>query len=259
MLQEYIKHQLIGTPLEKVALQLRDLTEWPMRLKHPELKEVFLEGNRIETALTRMIQDSTNCIDIGSHLGSMLSFMKQLAPKGQHIAIEPIPYKSKWLQQKYPDVKIFQMALSNTTGVVDFFLKPSLSGFSGLHLNNALVSEEGVQVLQVDCKRLDDIVPADLHIGFMKIDVEGGELNVLRGGEGILQRCRPNILFECAQAGLDAYDFSSKDIYDFFTGHSYGIYLAKDWLESGDALSYEQFCQAMHYPFQAFNFFAIPK
>jgi FkbM family methyltransferase len=259
LLKEYIAHHLIGTPLERVARKLRDLTTLQQRIKHPELKEIYTESSRIEIAMTRIIDSSMNCIDIGAHLGSMLNIMKKLSPKGKHIAIEPIPYKYKWLKQKFPDVNVLQIALSDTIGEVDFFLQPHRSGFSGLRIHGSDNPEKEVEILKVNCKRLDDIVPSDLPIGFIKIDVEGGELAALRGSESILKNYQPTILFECTQSGLEAHSLSLSDVYNFFYTHSYSIYLIKDWLEDGEALTYEQFVKTTQYPFQAFNFLAIPK
>jgi len=42
--------------------------------------------------------------------------------------------------------------------------------------------------LTVDCDRLDNIVPKDRRITFIKIDVEGAELSVLRGLAALLGR-----------------------------------------------------------------------
>jgi FkbM family methyltransferase len=257
-MKEYIAHYLIGTPLEGSARKLRELAKLPKRIQHPELQEIYIESDRFEAAMARIITDSMNCIDVGAHLGSVLSVMKQLSPTGKHIAIEPIPYKYKWLKQKFPDVEVHQLALSDTSGEVDFFLQPHRSGFSGLRLHNSGDTAKDVEILKVDCRRLDDIVPADRPIGFMKIDVEGGELAVLRGGESILKRDKPTLVFECTQSGLTAHNLSPKDMYDFFEAYSYSIFLIKDWLADGAALNYEQLAKAMQYPFQAFNFLATP-
>jgi FkbM family methyltransferase len=256
-MKEFLAHHLIGTPLEGLAFQLRDLTHLPQHLKHPELKEIYVESARLQTAMTRIIRPSMNCIDIGAHLGSVLNLIQKLAPHGKHLAIEPIPYKAQWLKQKFPEIEVLQIALSDTVGEVDFFLQPHRSGFSGLRLHQSGKVVENAQVLRVNCKKLSDVVPADLSIGFIKIDVEGGELAVLKGGEAILKH-RPVIVFECTQSGLQSYNLSPQEVYQFFEAHSYGIFLVKDWLANGTALSYEQLLQAIQYPFQAFNFLAVP-
>lgn len=257
LLKEYFTHHVIGTPLEGIAYKLRGLTHWQKRANHSDFQELSLESSRIELAMAHIINSSMNCIDVGAHLGSVLSLIKRLSPHGHHFAIEPVPYKYKWLRQKFPDVEVLQLALSSMVGEVDFFLQPHYSGFSGLRFHDAGDPTRKIEILKVQCQRLDDIIPANLPIGFIKVDVEGGELAVLQGSESILQRYQPTILFECTQSGLDAHTFTPNDVYTFFDDHSYAIFLVKDWLETGKALSYEQFVRAMQYPFQAFNFLAI--
>jgi FkbM family methyltransferase len=259
LLKEYIAHHLINTPFEEIAHKLRDLTQLQKQIKHPELRGIYVESSRIKTAMARIIHDSMNCIDIGAHLGSVLSVIKQRSPHGKHIAIEPIPYKSAWLKQKFLDVEVLQIALSDTVGEVDFFLQTRRSGFSGLRLQGSGARVEEVKILKVNCNKLDNIIPSDRPIGFIKVDVEGGELAVLRGSESILKRDRPTVIFECTKGGLKAHDYSPCDLYDFFKTHSYSIFLVEDWLCNGEALSYERFVKAMQYPYQAFNFLAVPK
>jgi FkbM family methyltransferase len=256
-LKEYIAHRLIGTPLEPIARSLRDLTQIKQRIQHPELHEIYHESSLVDAVLPKLIDKSTNCIDVGAHLGSVLSIIKELSPNGKHIAIEPIPYKHQWLQQKYPDVKILQVAVSDTAGEVDFYLQPQRSGFSGLRLHNSV--DEQFEILKVNCVKLDDIVSPEQPIGFMKIDVEGGELSVLRGSSYILQNFRPSIIFECTNSGLTAHNIQPLEIYEFFAACSYSIFLIKDWLAADEPLVYEKFLESMQYPFQAFNFLAIPR
>ena len=49
--------------------------------------------------------------------------------------------------------------------------------------------------VQVPCVRLDDMTDG-AQVGLMKIDVEGFELNVLKGATSVIQRCRPIIYVE---------------------------------------------------------------
>ncbi len=51
------------------------------------------------------------------------------------IAIEPIPYKYNWLKQKFPNVEILSMAVSDTEGEANFYM-PRRSSFSGLGLRS---------------------------------------------------------------------------------------------------------------------------
>ena len=50
--------------------------------------------------------------------------------------------------------------------------------------------------LIVELKKLDDVIPTDVTIDFIKIDVEGAELGVLKGAKNVLLKNKPIIIFE---------------------------------------------------------------
>lgn len=256
-LREYLAHLLIGTPFQRPAEYLRYLTKIKMRWKHPELKEIYLEPSRTEQMMTRLIQNPMNCIDVGCHIGSVLSRILQLSPHGNHIAIEPVPYKAQWLRRKFPNVEVHELALGEISeGEATFFYYPHKSGFSGLKLK----PEQGnnKRTFTVRCERLDDIVPSDKHIDFIKLDVVGGELDVLLGAQKVLQRCQPHLLLECTRSGLTSFNLTPSEIFNFLTQQQhYSVFLIKDWLGGKEPLKVEQFSSAiMQYPFKAFNFLA---
>jgi len=256
--REYLAHRLIGTSLEGLAHGLRDLARRNNRSRYPELSEVYQEDSRIKLALARIIHNGMNCIDVGAHLGSVLQQIRRLSPDGTHLAIEPVPYKSRWLRYKYPEVRVLQLALNDVAGEADFFVHEAHSALSGLRRPPRDQGVECVSLVKVRCATLDEVVPADLSVGFIKLDVEGGELAALRGATSILDRSRPTVLFECTQTGLAAHHVLSDQIFDFFRARSYRVMLIKSWLADGAELTRTQFAQAMQYPFQAFNFLAAP-
>lgn len=258
-MQEYLKHLLIRTPLQEPAKKLQFLLESKKRNQHPELNEIYVEGQRTEQMLRQVIKDSFNCIDIGCHLGSVLSEIVKIAPNQQHIAFEPIPYKAEWLKDKFPEVEVKQMALSDTPGQVTFYINPNFSGFSGLQPHQAQ-KDANLKEITVKCETLDNILVPDRPVNFIKIDVEGAELPALRGAQNTLSRYQPTILFECTKAGVSGFGYEPVDLFNFLTkDFSYSIFLLKDFLNNDQPLEFERFFQAMHYPFQAFNFLAIKR
>jgi len=202
------------------------------------------------------IVDQMNCIDVGCHLGSILNEIIRLSPHGQHIAIEPLAYKAEWLRRKYPQVQIHQVALGDESGTVDFLWNPRQSAYSGLKRSNA---GTGLETLKVEMKPLDDLVPENKPIGFMKFDVEGAELQVFQGARRILCECRPIVLFECTP-GLSSFGITPAQVFGFITQVlDYRVFFLKDWLAQGPPLDLPKFESALRYPFQAFNFVAAPR
>ena len=62
---------------------------------------------------------------------------------------------------------------------------------------------------------LDNIVPDDIRIDFIKIDVEGGELGVLRGAKRTILRSRPWIVFEHGKGAADCYGTRPGQVHEF--------------------------------------------
>ena len=58
-------------------------------------------------------------------------------------------------------------------------------------------------------------MPKDFPIHFMKIDVEGAELQVLRGAIQTILKYKPVIVFEHGLGAADHYGTKPEDIYDF--------------------------------------------
>ncbi len=181
----------------------------------------------------------------------------KLSPTGRHAAVEPLPYKAGWLRRKYPGVEVFQVAVGDADGMVDFYFNQGQSGFSGL----AKPAAGGVNdLIQVACRRLDDLISPDHRIGFIKIDVEGAEIAAFRGARRILSVDRPTILFECAMSCLAGFDKVPADMFKALVEENgYEIYLIKDRLAGGPPLDLARLEASMKYPFQAFNFVAAPR
>jgi Methyltransferase FkbM domain len=90
----------------------------------------------------------------------------------------------------------------------------------------------------VELKRLDDLLPAET-IAFIKVDVEGAELEVLRGAQGILARCKPIVYFECGKFHHTHYKTTPKQVFDLFASCGMGVFLVDQ-----TPLSEEQFTAA---------------
>jgi FkbM family methyltransferase len=249
----YWKHLLIRTPFEQPARRLqRFLKSWRV-LRHPGLRAVFEEEREIDRLFEAVIRPDTNCVDVGAHIGSTLSDIVRRAPCGRHLAFEPVPRKVAWLRRKFPEVELRQMALADHTGTVRFAEDRKRPGFSSIAHAGSPSGE-----YSVPCDRLDNVVDPARRVGFLKIDVEGAELMVLRGATGLLRRDRPVILFESGPGGAEKFGMSREQLYRFLTEDAgYSVYLIGEYLRGAGPLDLRTFDACHVYPFRAFNYLAV--
>lgn len=173
--------------------------------------------------IRKHLKKDSNCIDIGANLGHILMEIVAAAPKGKHFAFEPIPDLYTSLKKKFSkNTTVYNYALSSKRGSTTFNYYPGRPAVSGFRERNKLVGQEPT-LLSVQMEKLDDLIPENLKIDLVKIDVEGAEYEVLQGARKVLQKNKPLVLFECGLGGADVYGTTPDDIFDLFAECGLGI------------------------------------
>lgn len=193
--------------------------------------------------IERVLERDSNCVDVGCHHGSILAIMLARAPEGRHFAFEPLPGPFANLQRKFAgraNVELRQSALSDAPGESTFQHVVSNPAYSGLLKRRYERPDEEVVEIRVRLERLDDVIPETLPIRFVKIDVEGAELQVLRGAVETIRRTRPYIVFEHGLGGADCYGTTPEMVHELLTGCGLRLALMKDWLDTGGTKTLEK-------------------
>lgn len=193
--------------------------------------------------MRRVLAPGDAALDIGANEGSILQSIVAVSPSGAHHAFEPIPHLAASLRERFPSVTIHECALAAEPGESTFHHVVTNPGYSGLRRRRYDREGEQVELITVQVRRLDDVIPDDLPIRFVKIDVEGGELGVLQGGRGVLTRHRPIVVFEHGLGGSDYYGTSPHDVADLFDSVDYRVTLMESWLRGGADLSRDAFAE----------------
>lgn len=208
---------------------------------------------KLESFYTQLDLSGATVIDIGANIGRhAIPLAKQIGPEGLLYAFEPIPLMRNILKDKIfaadlNNVAVFPFALSKERSVADFNYIPNLPEESGLqrrHIYNAVPSE--FQNIKVGVFKLDELIPIESKVDFVKIDVEGGELDVLKGSLRLLKSAQPIVAFECGAASFLGYHKTPEEIFKIFDVLEYQVFsIVGQRMTNADlfsAASYAQNC-----------------
>jgi len=196
--------------------------------------------------IKKVLQPGSGTIDVGCHKGEMLSAFLQMAPKGNHFAFEPIPGFYTELKKKFnhPHCHIFPYALAEKSGNTTFNYVKNAPAYSGLKQRKYAVENPEIEQIQVEIKTLDEMIPAHEKIDLIKIDVEGGELGVIKGGLQTILQNKPVIIFECGLGASEFYGTKPQDVYDILTQQAQlKLSTMAGWLGKKTPFTREAFCR----------------
>jgi FkbM family methyltransferase len=119
-------------------------------------------------------------LDCGSNIGMAILFFKALYPEAEITAFEPAPWACSAIEETLranglQNVTLHNAALAEAEGTLDLFHDPDHPGSAAMSMHRERMPGESVRVPAV---RLSRYVAKP--VDFLKLDVEGSELPVLR-------------------------------------------------------------------------------
>lgn len=147
-------------------------------------------------ALWRLVEPGMKVADIGANIGYFSQMLSQrVGPMGQVFSFEPHPQIFESLKNNVSEcgnVKLHPMALSSEPGTMSLFIPKNFDGNEGVATLEA--TSDAMETKQVRVEVLDEVLK-NQKIDIIKIDVEGHELSVLKGGAHTLVQVQ-HVLFE---------------------------------------------------------------
>lgn len=118
--------------------------------------------------------------DLGSNIGLSIIYFKILYPRSTIHAFEPDPDTFTILQKNLSsyclkDVHLHNLAITNQTGQINFFVNPTGSGSPLMSTNPSRLNGKKISVPSI---KASDIIKT--KIDFIKMDIEGSEISVLK-------------------------------------------------------------------------------
>ena len=186
-------------------------------------------GDYHELNTIKKFSNSNNLlfIDCGSNYGFYSLYTASLSQKNRIISIEASKNTSEEFNKNlklnnFNNINFFNNAVSNSSGEkISFYESVNDWESSQTHNNFKLNSETLVKSIKIDTlirdKQLDD------YIVIIKLDVEGNEINVIKGALDLIKKSNPLIIIEFSKyifENLDNIDY----LKNFLIQYDYAIY-----------------------------------
>lgn len=197
--------------------------------------KLFLPEKEAELNILKyIVREGDYVIDVGANIGIYTKHLSKLVgKKGKVISIEPISDTYDVLRSnikffKLNNVDTYNIAISDKDGVVKMVIPKSEFGNENYY-EAKITSQvtEGNEYSKIKAVTLDSLTK---NIGntftFVKIDVEGHELNCIRGAKKFLIKSRPILLIEVS-SNPDSYSSPAYELFNELTGLGYSAF----WLD----------------------------
>ena len=182
-----------------------------------------LEGSSHERGEVEFLQlmaaEGTNAIDIGVNIGiTTVVIAKKVGGGGKVYAFDPVSGHIDTLKKNLAanglgNVSIFQMAMSDKVGTMDFY-------------GGSIIPKENVEKSSVKTTNLDTFLAEEkvAKIDLINMDCEGSELLVLEGAEKTLKENKVKIFCEIHHPYLEELGQSVQDIVKYLKNLGFQVY-----------------------------------
>jgi FkbM family methyltransferase len=213
---------------------LRQRATWLAHLYKATAKQYHREAAHF---LRPLIPANGVVIDVGAHSGQFAKLFAVLVPQGRVYAFEPSPYALSILKptlnlKRLSNVTIVESGLSAEEGRETLHIpikKRGTLGFGLAHLG-ADVSGRAVQSYSIALTTLDKFAAENnlTRLDFLKADIEGWELHMLKGGIETIHRLRPSLLLEISPHQLARAGATPEDIFTTLLPRGYVAYFTDE-------------------------------
>lgn len=217
----------------------------------PEIWDTVFFFGEYELAASLIVRDLIDagdcCIDVGANFGWYTTLFSHLVgPEGTVVSFEPLPETFELLRSNVAflensNVTIHNFGLGRSSGEAEMYLFPELG--TG-HSSIADHGRSDARKIKIILRTYDDCVREKLierDVVFLKVDIEGAELDFLNGAESLFQQAVPPIiLMEMALEQTAAFGYVPNDLIDFISQRRHYIFYSIDMV-SGQLRQFERF------------------
>lgn len=199
------------------------ISRFPKRLELParyQYRRIFGHLEKEFSILGRLAGGGV-ALDIGGNIGLYTYRLSQLCSRVEYF--EPNPASVRMIKNlRLKNVTVHNVGVSSADGTMRLYV-PVVNGVRMTELANFQGADGEHDELEVPVRRLDGL--GFTGVSFIKIDVEGHELEVLDGAEETILRERPVMMVEIAQHHLSV---PMRAVFDRVLGMGYTGYFFMD-------------------------------
>ena len=192
---------------------MKQVKGWWLPDTDPDFDRWILDGEyqkKQRDAILEFVNKDGNAIDIGAHVGFWL---RDMCKQFKHVyAFEPIAEVRQCLAKNVgaENYSTYSFGLGAKNDVIKVNYNPAETG-------NTHASKDGNQSITI--RKLDDMnLP---KIDYIKVDTEGFEIEVLKGGEKMIEKYKPFIHVEVKGKVLVKQGLSSDDVDEYLKSLNY--------------------------------------
>lgn len=236
-----------------------------MNLESAKDKAIFIRDNYhqkgnfpnyedvLEKTYNLFIRKGFKILDIGAHSGRHTEkFIDIAGSTGKIWAFEPLPHMASVLRSRFghlENVSIEELAFSNTVKEAEYVFVKNAPEESGLQERIYNIPDPIIEKLKVSVSTVDTRFPDLTGVDYVKIDIEGGEIDCLSGMTQFLKRNRPYMSVEYGFPGYSKYGniaetlFRTAEGYDMIISDMFGSIIqdVDEWNEVCDVATWDFF------------------
>lgn len=225
---------------ESLTYKNGDNIEFNLDLREYQMKQIYLYNRYEKNSLRHLLRylndlkkDNLRIFDVGANIGFYTLYLSKNSEKKHGIvhSFEPNPVTLNVLQKhvkqnNVTNCTINPFGLSNAPQEIEISYSPKNLGaasvFGNSGTNKALIK---LDTLDHYCK-LNNISEIDI----IKVDIEGSELNFLKGGTEVINQSKNLLIMmeivdeNCKQAG-----YSAEELFSYMMKLGFKSYVPKGW------------------------------
>lgn len=163
-----MKQALLNSILGHTALSARDRFDLLRALlSNPESVGTLINDQIAFSLVTKLCQPRRIFVDVGAHIGSVISEVHRNDKRVDVIAIEAIPEKAGRLRRNFPFARIHECAIGESRDQVSFFVNTLRSGYSSL--SRPPKGDDAIREIITSMDTLDNLI-SSTDVDVIKID-----------------------------------------------------------------------------------------